>query len=202
MASPPKIVTTMGPDFIKQLPNFSETLSGTRMEPINFIYFGNQQQIETLFQQHDWYKADPSTIFNTLKAIAIAIQNKQYLTGPVTPAYLNSKPEDLAFQQATATASFRQRHHTRLWKTDYALTNGQEIWLATASFDQGIELSNSYLPTHRIDPNIDGERDYILKSLNITNPKYIQVINPQLGKNGGGDQFFTDGKEAIIDLSN
>jgi hypothetical protein len=37
------------------------------------------------------------------------------------------------------------------------------VWVATASFDVGIEISRRvHLPTHRIDPAIDRERALIV----------------------------------------
>jgi len=170
------------------------------MEPISFVYVGNEQQIQSLFESHGWYKADAPTISNTLKAISIALRNEQYPTGTVSPSYLNARPQNIAFEQATASGTFRQRHHTRLWKTNYILPDGREVWLATASLDNGIELSSLYLPTHHIDPNIDTERDFILKSFGLIKIQYIQVVDAQLGKNGAGDQFFTDGRAAIINV--
>lgn len=94
-----------------------------------------------------------------------------------------------------------ERHHIRLWKTEYELPDGQSVWVGTASFDTGLKFSNTLLLTHKIDPNIDAERAYILKSLGLNDLKYIQMVKPQLGLNAFGDQFFTDGKAAIVDLS-
>ncbi len=186
---------------IQALPIYSETLTGTRMEPISFIYLGSREQIEQLFSSHGWYKADPSTLANTLKAIGVALQNRQYLTAPVTPSYLNGKPQDLAFEQPTSGRTLRQRHHTRLWQTNYATPNGQLVWVATASLDEGVELaSQGYLPTHHINPNVDAERDYIVRSLGLMGISYLRVVEPQLGKNASGDQFFTDGQAAIVNL--
>ncbi len=196
----PQKLSTLDFSMMTAFPHYSETLTGARMEPISFIYIGNEQQIENLFQKHDWYKADASTLSNTLKAVATGFKNEQYLSGPVTPSYLNAKPQNLAFEQPTDTATFRQRHHTRLWKTDYVTADGREIWAATASLDQGIELSSFYFPTHHIDPNIDAERDYILKSLGLKSAGFVRVVEPQLGKNGAGDEFFTDGKAALTRL--
>ncbi len=70
---------------IGQLPVYSETLTGARMEPINFIYLGSQQQIEDVFKGAGWYKADPWTLGNTLRSILVAVRNEQYLNAPVTP---------------------------------------------------------------------------------------------------------------------
>lgn len=185
---------------VKQLPLYSETLTGSPMEPINFIYVGYEDQIISTFKNHGWYKADPSTLSNTLRALAVGFQGKQYLTAPVTPSYLNFKPENIAFEQSTATHSLKQRHHTRLWRTDYALPGGKPIWVATASFDEGVEFAGAAkLPTHHIDPNIDGERAYIIKSLGLRN-NLINIVHPQLGKNASGDSFFTDGKAQVTVL--
>ena len=191
---------TIDENTIQKLPLYSETLTGSRMEPINFIYVGYENQLVSTFVNHGWYRADKSTISNTLRALAVGFQGQQYLTAPVTPSYLNYKPENIAFQQSTATHSLKQRHHTRLWRTDYALPDGRPIWVGTASFDEGIEFAGAAkLPTHHIDPNIDGERNFIIKSLGLQS-NLVTVVQPQLGKNASGDDFFTDGKAALIFL--
>lgn len=187
---------------VHKLPLYSETLIGNRMEPINFVYIGSREQITALFTSHGWYQADPSTIDNTLKAFALGFRGEQYLTAPVTPSYLDAKPETMAFQHPTAKNSLSQRHHTRLWQTNYAFGDGREIWVATASFDDRIEFAGParLLPTHHIDANIDAERQYILDSLGVENANLINVVGPQTGKNAAGDSFFTDGKAAVVDL--
>lgn len=185
---------------VNRLPLYSETLTGSRMEPINFIYVGSENQLVSTFRNHGWYRADKSTVSNTLKALAVGFQGRQYLTAPVTPSYLNYKPENIAFEQSTATHSLKQRHHTRIWRTDYVLPDGRPIWVATASFDEGVEFAGAAkLPTHHIDPNIDRERSFIIKSLGLQGV-LLTVVQPQLGKNASGDSFFTDGKAELIFL--
>jgi hypothetical protein len=133
--------------------------------------------------------------------LSVGFQGHQYLKAPVTPSYLNAEPENLAFQKPTDSNTLRQRHHTRLWQTDFRLASGQEVWVATASYDEGIEFAGpAKLPTHHIDPNIDAERSYIASSLGLKNVSYLQVVNAQAGKNASGDVFFTDGKAAVIRL--
>lgn len=186
---------------VKRLPLYSETLTGKTMEPISFIYIGSAHQIEQAFLLSGWYKADPSTLSNTLKALSVGFQGHQYLNAPVTPSYLAAKPENLAFQQPTQSNTLRQRHHTRLWQTNYKVADGKEIWVATASYDEGIEFAGpAKLPTHHIDPNIDAERTYITSSLGVKDAGYLQVVSPQVGKNASGDTFFTDGRAVLIRL--
>ncbi len=136
-------LATINESTVSKLPKYSETLTGTKMEPISIIYIGGQSQIEAAFKRAGWYKADPPTISNTLKATIIGAQNKQYLNAPVTPAYLNSEPENIAFQKPTDTNTLQQRHHTRIWKTGFTVSD-MPVWVATASFDKGCRYWRSY----------------------------------------------------------
>jgi membrane-associated phospholipid phosphatase len=196
-----RAIPALNEDGVKQLPAYSETLTGARMEPINFIYVGTQDQIADAFNRTGWFKADPSTPGNTLRAILVALRNEQYPTAPVTPSYLDSEPETVAFEKPTDTNTLVQRHHTRLWKTSFTL-EGQPVWVATASFDKGIGIgTKSGLPTHHIDPNVDAERAYILQTLNVAHPELVHVVDAELGHNATGDGFFTDGQAAVINLT-
>ncbi len=197
-----KVIQGGSDQIVNNLPaKYSETLTGKPMEPISFIYEGSEDKIKTVFLTHGWYLADPPTLTNTIKTYIVGFQKKQYVTAPVTPSYLDAKPQDLAFEKPTEVNKLEQRHHTRIWKTNLVLPDGTPIWVGTASFDKGVEFASSIkLPTHQIDPNIDVERDYIVKSLRIANPTYIRIVEPQLGKNASGDPFFTDGKAGLIDL--
>lgn len=193
-------ITNLNETTIRQLPLYSETLTEARMEPISFIYISDQDHIRVAFARAGWHEADPPTFANTLRALAVAFQGGQYLTAPVTPSFLAAKSQDFAFEQPTALGTLRQRHHTRLWRTAYTMPDGRPIWVATASFDEGVEVSATKLPTHRINPNIDAERQFIVNSLGVANPQYFQVTEPQLGKNASGDLFFTDGKAVVVSL--
>src|SRR5262249_41145628 len=99
-------------------------------------------------------------------------------------------------------------HHIRIWSTDVMTTDGRNLWLATASFDQGFELAPSTgLPTHQIDPNIDKERDFVVTSL-LKSPgpvaaqaQTLQLVPPESGYNFDGDPFNTDGQAVILSLA-
>ncbi|MDQ4490024.1 LssY C-terminal domain-containing protein [Sinomonas sp. ASV486] len=183
-----------------RLPLYSETLTGDHMEPANFIFVGTEDQLVGAFEGAGWARADRSTFANTLQAFAVGIQGGQYASAPVTPAFMAGEPETVAFQKATASNSLRQRHHTRIWRTDYAAPDGRPIWEATASFDDGIEFAGAAkVPTHHIDPNIDVERAFIIGTLGYPE-RLVPLTHPQMGHNGSGDEFFTDGKAQLVVL--
>ena len=120
----------------------------------------------------------------------------------MTPSFLAEQPNVLAFSQPVGR-TFAQRHHIRLWSTEFQTTNGQRIWLAAASYDRGFELARgTYLPTHQIDPAIDNERDYIVAQLQnagtVSKAVSFQLVPPEFGYNAAGDPFFTYGKAVVL----
>ncbi|KHL02912.1 LssY C-terminal domain-containing protein [Sinomonas humi] len=185
---------------LARLPVYSETLTGDTMEPASFIFVGTQDQLVHAFESRGWEEADRSTLANTLRAFAVGFQGGQYPTAPVTPSFMASEPEAVAFQKATASNTLRQRHHIRIWRSGYTAPDGRPVWEATASFDDGIEFAGAAkIPTHHIDPNIDAERAYIIGSLGYPD-HLISFTHPQMGHNGSGDEFFTDGKAELVTL--
>ena len=185
---------------LSRLPLYSETLTGDRMEPASFVFVGTEDQLLRAFEGRGWDRADPSTFANTLRAFAVGFQGGQYVTAPVTPSFMASQPEAIAFQKPTASNSLRQRHHIRIWRSGFTAPDGRPVWEATASFDDGIELAGTAkIPTHHIDPNIDAERAYIIGSLGYPEDP-VALTTPQMGHNGSGDEFFTDGRAELVSL--
>ncbi|MGY3566225.1 LssY C-terminal domain-containing protein [Sinomonas sp. RB5] len=191
---------SLDPAAFSRLPLYSETLTGSRMEPASFVFVGSEEQVVRAFTRAGWQEADPSTLANTLRAFAVGFQGGQYASAPVTPAFMDAQPETLAFQKATAANSLRQRHHIRIWRTGFTAPDGRNVWEATASFDDGIEFAGpAKLPTHHIDPNVDAERGYIAGSLGLPG-RLFQRTDPQMGHNASGDEFFTDGRADLVVL--
>jgi hypothetical protein len=125
-------------------------------------------------------------------------------TRSATPAFFMDRPPSFGFEKPdTASPGIRMRHHTRLWPTPACLTpDCRPIWAARASFDIGIEISQSlYLPTHRIDSIIDNERTLIasyLVKFGAMLDGTIRVTTPRDGKNAACDPFWTDGRAVLL----
>ncbi len=180
-------------------PKFSETLTGEKMEPVSLIIVGSKDELTAAFKEAGWMTADIWGVRTLLRMGGAAIDNAPYPAAPVTPSFLNAEPETIAFQKATEKNSPRERHHARFWLTQYRF-GSRPVWVATASFDEEIR----YLITHKIDPNIDAERDFIKTELEGTKSvdalRQIQLVQPLRGKNQIGYEFFTDGKAYIMAL--
>jgi len=190
------------PSIVTQLPNHTETLLGAHQEPISLLFVGTQDALERDFRAAGWIEAEKLTLASVKKVILVSLHHQSDPAGPVTPSFVAEEPNTLAFDQPVGT-TFEQRHHIRIWRTQVQTTDGQQLWLATASFDKGFELgSATFLPTHKIAPDIDNERDYVATSLEQTGrvekTMIIQLVPPEFGHNLAGDVFFTYGKAIIL----
>jgi len=80
-------------------------------------------------------------------------------------------------------------------------------WLAAATYDRAVGLSVLTLQvTHKIDADIDIERDYVVDDVRWANEAAELEIWPDFftsyhDKNGGGDRVVTDGALHVLDLN-
>lgn len=123
-----------------------------------------------------------------------------YPKAPMTPEFWNASVNNLGFEKPTESNSVKKRHYSRFWKTDFKTSNGQYIYVGTASLNENLK----WAITHKINPNIDGERTFLfndlIKANNIKGFQKISFINPEIGKNFVGDLFFTDGQVLIFSI--
>jgi membrane-associated phospholipid phosphatase len=203
----PKVITSAGVagTVERQLPHYTEGLTGHRQEPVSLVFIGTRAQLEHAFQAAGWTENRPYTFGTLWGGIVASIAHRSDAAGPVTPSFLADEPNALAFSLPVGK-TFAVRHHIRLWTTSVQTTAGQALWLATASFDRGFELAPSTgLPTHQIAPDIDTERAFVVRSLQgagaVTGMQTIQFVPPESGRNFDGDPFHTDGKAVILQLS-
>jgi membrane protein DedA with SNARE-associated domain/membrane-associated phospholipid phosphatase len=174
---------------------YTETLLGNRQEPLSFIIVAkNDQQLTDLFINAGWTLADNVNAISTYKLAKAALLKESYPQAPMTPDFWNSEVHNFGFEKETAADNVRTRHHTRFWKTNYVTENGENIYVGTASFDNGIKWG----VTHKINPDVDTEREFLFNDLQntglLSKTEKQQFVEPKLGSNFSGDLFFTDGK--------
>jgi membrane-associated phospholipid phosphatase len=188
----------------RQLPHYTEGLTGVPQEPVSFVFVGTRAQLEAAFRAAGWTEAQRFSFRAVTNGVEAVLTHHSDPAGPVTPSFLAEQPNTLAFSLPVGV-TFAERHHIRLWLTGMQTSTGQSLWLATASFDKGFELAPSTgLPTHQIDPNIDAERTFVVASLHrsslLHQTKTIQLVPPESGRNFDGDPFHTDGQAVILYL--
>jgi hypothetical protein len=172
---------------------------------VNFVLVGSEAQVKSALEAADWHPADTSNTGAVLAAIEDTYQNKDYLAMPMSTLYLFGRPQDYGYEQAEPIAMVASRHHFRLWKTAYTY-DGQPVWAGAGTHDIGFakDKRNGNV-THKIDPNVDGERTNIGQSLDksgkVKGMEYYLPPNPvQDAKNATGDGYKSDGRILIVFL--
>jgi len=178
---------------------YTETLLGNKQEPLSFIIIAkNDQNLIDFFDNAGWTLADDVNILSTYKIAKTALFKESYPQAPMTPDFWNSEVHNFGFEKETAADNVRTRHHARFWKTNYITEIGENIYVGTASFDNGIKWG----VTHKINPDIDTEREFLFKDLQetgkISKVEKMQFVDPVLGSNFSGDLFFTDGELYLL----
>jgi len=186
---------------VGRLSTHSENILGQPQEPISLVVLApDDATFVEAFSKAGWLVADWPGFSTMSRAAFAAWFNREYDTAPVTPAFWSGRPNDFGFQIGTVEKSLRIRHHARFWRTGFRTQDGLLIFVGTASFDDGLKWGL----THRIDPNIDAERDLLAVDLRntglISSEQEIQLVAPILGQNLTGDPFFTDGKVIVFQL--
>src|SRR5262249_6656005 len=127
---------------------------------------------------------------------------------PVSALYVAGRCQDFALQKARQTIN--KRLHLRLWLTPRRF-KGKPVWIGQISRDIGVRfmLKTRNLTTHKIDPNVDDARDYVLDDLmeggRVTLVTYVAgavaADRTAPRHNLTGDPYFTDGLRAVAVFS-
>ncbi|MFD2308109.1 LssY C-terminal domain-containing protein [Enterococcus termitis] len=196
----------------RYLPNYfigrSRTSDGLLGDPINLAFIGTEADLERLFVNSGWTKAEKLSLNSSIKMIVASLLGKSYPNAPVSSLFLFDKRQDLAFEKQIENNP-RRRHHVRFWQTpkDWYLPGGKEAdWLGAATYDKKVGFSIfTGQVTHKINSDIDKERDFVLASFEEENQQVSVDIVEHFttsyhGRNGGGDEIFTDGALPFIKL--
>jgi hypothetical protein len=197
---------TMDPDLqniIQSAPLRTAATNSTPSDLTNLIFLGSKQRLQSSFTESHWIEADDLGVKAALKVAQATMRNTGYKTAPVSTLLLNGQPPDLVFQKSLNT--FAKRHHIRIWKLKKTY-KGQDVWIGAATHDIATENARAYTKwTHRIDPHIDRERDWIQSDMLFSGMAvaYADVERPHAPKsasNATGDSIVTDGKITVVDL--
>ena len=187
----------------------TRTSDGLLGDPLNLALRGSGEQVSTALHRAGWVKADPVTLASSVHIVKSSLTSTSYPEAPVSPLLVFGRQQDAAFQQEVS-GNPSQRHHVRLWRTPegWLLPGGHRVdWLAAGTYDRRVGLSLFTLQiTHKIDADIDVERDFIVASLTEAHPETTiePLVNFTTGyhsRNGGGDNVDTDGTLPVVDLS-
>jgi hypothetical protein len=187
----------------------ARTSDGLLGDPLNLAFRGTGDQLFTALRRGGWIMADPVGLASSVRIVTSTLTGRSYPEAPVSPLLLFGRAQDAAFQQEVS-GNPAQRHHVRVWRTPqgWLLPGGHRVdWLAGATYDRRVGLSLFTLQvTHKIDADIDVERDFVVSSLCEAEPAttvapLVDFTTGYHSRNGGGDTVHTDGTLPVVDLS-
>jgi hypothetical protein len=191
-------------DLFAQIPRRISDKTGDPGDMVNFLIIGSQDAMERVFTTAGWVKVDADVKATVLHGFLESISKESYLTMPMSQLYLFGRPQDYGWAHAEPISVVASRNHLRIWKAPFEV-KGQTLWVA-ATHDVGFERDQrNNGVTHKIDPDIDLERDYVEKTLSSTGlvdeVTHFLPDNPmQEAKTATGGGFHSNGQVLILKL--
>ena len=176
---------------------------GREGDMINFIFTAKEDDLQRVFARAGWVKVDkmkPALFWHLLW------QRKHYAKLPMATFYVFGRAQDYSYSLPDPAAILTRRHHVRIWKTGLEM-NGNPIWVGAATHDVSIEFETRKLRiNHRIDPNVDTEREFIATNLTrthlVTQEEYLASAVPVLkAQTANGEAYHSDSRILLLDFS-
>jgi hypothetical protein len=190
---------------LKALPRCTTNARGTvEGDPLNLVVIG---EFETLLRGFGarWDETEAITFRSCLRTFKAFALGAEYRYSPVSSLFVDGRRQDFALQRARQTIN--ERLHLRLWLTPLRF-GGEPVWIGQISRDIGVRFTPRTwnLTTHKVDPNVDDARDYLLDNLlesgRVALAGYVpgaQAADQAAPRrNLTGDPYFTDGLRAVV----
>lgn len=129
---------------------------------INVALAGSREKLQAAFLAAGWVGADPLTKRSAMRTYQAFTAREGYEKAPMSKLLLQGRAPDAVFQKSLN--SVHKRHHIRFWRVE--MQNGTEMWLGAATHDTGVTIDpRRFGLTHKIDAEIDWEREKVLDDL-------------------------------------
>jgi hypothetical protein len=178
---------------------------GNAGDMVNFLILGSEISMQRAFTTAGWVKVDSDVKDTVLHGLIGSLSKESYLTMPMSQLYLFGRPQDYGWAHAEPISVVASRNHLRVWKAPFQV-NGETLWVGAATHDIGFERDkrNNGL-THKIDPDIDLEKNYVEKTLVSTglvaDISHFVPDNPlKEAKTATGGTFHSNGEVLVLKL--
>ncbi len=192
-------------DLFSKLPRRIGDKQGNPGDMVNFLVLGSEEAMQRVFTSAGWVKVDANIEATVLHGLIESLSKESYLTMPMSPLYLFGRPQDYGWAHAEPISVVKTRNHLRIWKAPFEVS-GRMLWVGAATHDIGFERDQrNNGVTHKIDPDIDLERDYVEKTLAstglVTEISHFLPGNPMKeAKTATGGTFHSNGQVLILEL--
>ena len=189
---------------LQQLPCCTVDAKGKNQgDPLNLVLIGEPDDIYYAVLRADWDETEVVSAASGLKTTMSFITGGEYRYSPVSSLYVFGRRQDIALQRIRE--NIHERNHFRLWRAPMTF-EGVPVWIGQISRDIGVRFTRKTITTHKIDPDVDETREFLLENL-----AYSQVL-AKFAYVGGvgaapieepranltGDPYFTDGLRVVF----
>lgn len=175
-------------------------------DPLNIVIIGEPDDLYYSVIRAGWDETEAVTAASGWKTAASFFSGGAYRYSPVSSLYLFGRRQDVALQRIRE--NIHERNHFRLWLAPMTF-RGQIVWIGQISRDIGVRFTRKTITTHKIDPDVDETREFLIENL-----AYNQVLDKfayvrgvgetpidQPRGNLTGDPWFTDGLRVVLWIS-
>jgi hypothetical protein len=198
-------LTKLTQEQVDSVPNRVVDKDGLVGDRTNFFIIGSELHVVTALEKAGWVKVDRSIKDTVFRGILASMSKQAYVTIPMSELMMFGRAQDYGWAQADPLRVVASRHHFRIWKAPFT-AGGRTVWVGAGTHDVGFDRDqrNGKL-THKIDPNTDGERDYIGKSFEEVGEvlllDYMTHKEPvKEAKTAHGQAYTSDGRTLVIYL--
>lgn len=190
---------------LEKIPRRISDPDGKPGDMVNVLIVGTEDELVQAFAAAGWVKVDVGVQSTVVTAIFDSLEKKDYLTMPMSTLYLFKRQQDYGFAHAEPVRVAMSRNHLRAWKSPYQV-NGRPLWCIAATHDIGFERDQrNNGVTHKIDPAIDGEREYVNNTLSSTGlvvqRNHVTPADALTeAKTATGGSFHSDGRIVVLVL--
>ena len=196
-------VAGITPDILSKIPRRVSDPDKNPGDMVNVLIVGTQEQVVQVFTSAGWVEVDKSVRNTAMNAVLNSLEKKDYLTMPMSTLFLFDRAQDYGFAHAEPVKLAMSRNHLRVWKSPYTV-DGRPLWCVAATHDIGFERDqrNNGL-THKIDPAIDGEREFVNGTLSgtglVVQRDHVTPADPlTTAKTATGGEFHSDGRILVL----
>jgi hypothetical protein len=172
-------------------------------DPLNLVVIGEPDDVYYAFIRAGWDETETINKSSSWKTMRSFVGGGEYRYSPVSALYVFDRPQDVAFQRARD--NIHERNHLRLWMSSQRY-EGKPVWLGQISRDIGVRFTKKTITTHKIDPDVDETREFLLENLVYSQAlqkfAYVEGVGQatmeQPRGNLTGDPYFTDGYRIVL----
>ena len=172
-------------------------------DPLNLVVMGQPNDVYYAFIRAGWDETEVISASSMWKMAKSFVGGSENRYSPVSGLYVFGRPQDVAFQKARD--NINERNHLRLWLTPLRF-EGVPVWIGQISRDIGVRLTRKTITTHKVDPEVDETREYLLENLAysqaLAKVSYVRGVGAasieEPRGNLTGDPYFTDGLRVVL----